>query len=469
MIIFVLAGVLLSFAYSFGVLGWLAWFALIPFFGLIFSMKGAKPRFFASFLFGFAFYLSSLAWFLLIKPMDEVSGFSMYFLLAAGWLLLGGVLALCLGFWGALSHFFAKSIWQQVLYWPCAWFLLESSFSYLFGGFPWVILGNSLAGYPIFIQSASIWGATGLSSFLVLLQCLLAAFWLQRKMIYVGLACILFIGNLGFGYFSLGEQEDTEEYWQVATLQTSYSTAQKWSSEDEAMWQQYQGLCEEIVNQSTEEVDLILWPETSFPYQILDSKEWSQKFISLAEGLNTNLLVGGYYGQDEDTYNTLFEVSKTGTLQPVYLKQFLVPFGEYLPAENILKQIVSEEWLEQFPMGHLSSGKPQGAADFMDVKFAGMICYDSIFSDLLQKPIQEGAKIILVSSNESWYVGSTALWQHFAHSIMRGVEYQRYVVRSANGGYSAIIDAHGQVLQEGTLGAFETLSAQVPLLSLIHI
>ena len=47
----------------------------------------------------------------------------------------------------------------------------------------------------------------------------------------------------------------------------------------------------------------------------------------------------------------------------------------------------------------------------------------------------------------------------------RQVEYQRYVVRSANGGYSAIIDAHGQVLQEGTLGAFETLSAQVPLLT----
>jgi apolipoprotein N-acyltransferase len=101
--------------------------------------------------------------------------------------------------------------------------------------------------------------------------------------------------------------------------------------------------------------------------------------------------------------------------------------------------------------------------DFGKVGF--LICFDSIFSDSCREQVKNGAQLIAVSTNDSWYKESVALKQHCAHSVMRAIENGVSIVRSANTGISMIISPKGQVLSSVDINRQGVAFAAVPLLS----
>ena len=81
------------------------------------------------------------------------------------------------------------------------------------------------------------------------------------------------------------------------------------------------------------------------------------------------------------------------------------------------------------------------------------VCFDSIYESVILGSVRNGAEIIAISTNDSWFSDSAALYMHNSQSRLRAIETGRYVVRSANTGISSIIDPMGNVKEE--LGALE--------------
>jgi len=78
----------------------------------------------------------------------------------------------------------------------------------------------------------------------------------------------------------------------------------------------------------------------------------------------------------------------------------------------------------------------------------GLVCYESIYPNLVAAFIQKGAGMIAVVTNDSWYGNSSGPYQHKEMSVLRAVENRRSVVRAANGGVSTIIDPLGRTKRE---------------------
>ena len=75
-----------------------------------------------------------------------------------------------------------------------------------------------------------------------------------------------------------------------------------------------------------------------------------------------------------------------------------------------------------------------------------LICFDSIYEQLVLDSARDGAEMLLVSSNDSWFYDSAAVYQHQAQSQLRAIECGLPIARSANTGISTIIDTDGSLL-----------------------
>ncbi len=131
-----------------------------------------------------------------------------------------------------------------------------------------------------------------------------------------------------------------------------------------------------------------------------------------------------------------------------YNKINLVPFGEFIPFENILSLIgfktITNDY-QSFSRG--SVRKPLNInTDKIDLNLLPLICYEIIYSGKLSK-YKEFDYIINISE-DGWFGDSIGPKQHFSHSIFRSIESGKYIIRSANNGISGIINPLGIVEQE---------------------
>ena len=125
-----------------------------------------------------------------------------------------------------------------------------------------------------------------------------------------------------------------------------------------------------------------------------------------------------------------------------YDKNKLVPFGEFLPFENLL----SNFGLRKITQGYqsFSSSNERKIIKFDNINFLPLICYELIYSGNINKNNVDFDFIINISE-DGWFGNSVGPYQHFSHSIFRSIEEGKNLLRSANNGISAHIDATGKV------------------------
>ena len=78
-------------------------------------------------------------------------------------------------------------------------------------------------------------------------------------------------------------------------------------------------------------------------------------------------------------------------------------------------------------------------------KLGGLVCFDSIYGSLSANRLST-VNLIILSTNDSWYRDSAAVYQHNGHAVLRAVENRRYIVRSANTGVSSVISPTGRIM-----------------------
>ena len=153
------------------------------------------------------------------------------------------------------------------------------------------------------------------------------------------------------------------------------------------------------------------------------------------------------YKNDCYKYNSIVAIDSSGKIEDIYFKRHLVPFGEALPFEEFL--------LEKIPIikelnlvdGDLKAGEKSVIIDDNNFKIGCLVCYESVFPQLVIESVKDGAEVIFIASNDSWFKDSKAVYEHNNNAVLRAIENNRYVVRAANTGISCFIDNKGRVVE----------------------
>ena len=470
-------GVIFALPYVFSFLWPLSWIALIPFIYFLTEhcVKAKKRKAYLwGFGFGLGYYLVMYHWFINFYPMEfaGVTKPAAALLVVVCWVGLALVQAIEFGFVTLIYRALSPRADKPFL---CAgvitaiWVLFEWQQNFFWRGVPWARLSVTQTAVPQILQSASLLGNLFISGMIVFVNAMLfyalkhaltgkapcgikslfATLKNQRTALFSGIAFGIFAVNLVFGCVRYVAFDDTsEKKLKAAVIQGNISSLDKWSGYDSI--DTYISLTKECVNETG--AQLVVWPETVIPTSINLSSFIMDEFAQTADELDITLLVGSFAVEKNDEgesvkYNAMYLFLPDGTVSDQrYYKQRPVPFGEYNPAAAITEIFPVLKVLESFNDMRLSPGEGSQLLDSEFGKLGSIICFDSIYESISRASVNDGAEIITLSTNDSWFNDSAAVWQHNRHAVLRAIENGRYIVRAASTGVSSFISPTGDVL-----------------------
>lgn len=301
--------------------------------------------------------------------------------------------------------------------------------------FPWQLAHTQL-GFPHLVQISDISGSI-LVSFLIIgvSECLITR---KRSSIYM---LLLFAASLIYGQIKILDPLLTAKpELPVSVIQANVSISEKHNQKFfEQNAERYLNLSKHVADDSK----LIIWPETVITNWISDSVRNLSEDRRLPD-LGKNILLGALtYKDEESVFNSAIGIKRSGEVSPPYHKQILMPFGEYVPFSNIFP------WLKEIAHlpGEFSAGKHVSVFDFgSNLKAAPLICYEDLVPSLSLKAAQAGATVLVNITNDAWFGNSAALHQHHSMASFRAIETRRYLVRSTNTGFTAVVNPLGQTI-----------------------
>lgn len=351
------------------------------------------------------------------------------------------------------------------------WTLGEWSRSWFLTGFPWLYVGYAhidtwLAGWAPIGGVFSISFLSVASGVLALKLCV----YLSRKQLtpreqlvapvkkMIASTLLLIIWG---GGFTLGQIQWThkasEQALKVGIVQPNIPQHYKW----EPYYYPYiMQTMRDLSRDAWADVDLLLWPENAIPLFYHEANDYLEELHLRADASDTALITGILYDAEEPRtwYNAIIGL---GRAEGTYFKQRLVPFGEYVPMEDLLRGTLR---FFNLPHSVISAGQAGQAPLRMGSDIvASSICYEVVYPDLVAE-YADTAKLLLTISNDAWFGDSIGPIQHFQMAQMRALENGKYMLRATNNGISGVISDRGKVL--ATLPHFEqgTLLAEAYLM-----
>src|SRR5690606_267993 len=210
--------------------------------------------------------------------------------------------------------------------------------------------------------------------------------------------------------------------------------------------------------------DVIVWPETAVPY-ILSSTPEALERISAALTDYQVLLTGAVREEPVPNrpsryYTSILAINGQGEIVDHSDKVHLVPFGEYLPFERLLRSLGLQEVVEM--PGGFTAAKSRHAINVMEGQtFLPLVCYEAIFPDELSYTGRQPTAIVNVT-NDAWYGNTPGPYQHFRQAQIRSIEQGLPQVRAGNNGVSAIIDSYGRITAQLPFNAVSVIDAYLP-------
>lgn len=343
-----------------------------------------------------------------------------------------------------------------VLLFAALWSASEYGRSILLTGFPWALLPYVWGETPI-IQLLAFIGPHNLG-LLTLLLCLGPFTAPPRHMAGAAIALFAF-GTLWFTLSQRPPETTTVLDTNIRLVQPNAQQSEKWQPENLQKFFDRQL----TATSAAGDVDLIVWPEVAVPY-LIDERLDLNAAIANAAGKTTPVVVGGRRIEQTDAgerwYNSAAVISTDGSLDAVYDKQHLVPFGEYLPVPALfdrygLKAIAQNAG--RFAAG--TSTEPIRIEGLPDVRL--LICYEAIFPhEIVTGDARPG--LLLHLTNDAWFGTFSGPYQHLAQARFRAIEQGLPLARSANTGVSAMIDPYGRITHSLELNSDGHIDAAIP-------
>ncbi len=342
--------------------------------------------------------------------------------------------------------------------WVLTWFLT---------GFPWLFAGYAHLDTPL-----AGWAPLGgvlLVGFFVALGAgmLVAALDLarRRRVAAAGLALAVALAPWLAGWPLVGiDWVRPVETRQVALIQGNVDQAVKWLPESrEPILDTYRTLSEPHWD-----ADLMIWPEAAITYMAHQAADVLEGLNRRGQASGTALVMGLPAVERLPDGELVFRNTALalGAGHGRYVKRRLVPFGEYVPLESLLRGTI--EFFD-LPMSHAAPGNwRQPLLDLGGQQGVVAICYEVVYPELVRGQAA-AADVLLTISNDSWFGASIGPLQHLQMARMRALENGRYMLRGTNNGVTAVIDHTGAVRERlpqfvaGALrGEYRTMSGTTP-------
>ena len=331
--------------------------------------------------------------------------------------------------------------------------------SYALTGLPWALIGHIWIGTPL-MQLASLIGPVGLTLVATLAAALpVAGLALSRRAGVAGGAVALLLLGAGalWGQQKLALTDAPRDPPLVVRLvQPNAPQAEKWR-EDRAMVFLQRQLSFTAVR-SDPQPDVVIWPETALPY-LLDQS--APVLAMVAEASRGVPVILGLNRRDGDSYfNSLIATAPDGSVAATYDKHHLVPFGEYFPGGNLAATFGLTGFASRQGDG-FSAGPGAQVLDLGRLgKVLPLICYEAVFPQDLRAATRPDWLVQI--TNDAWFGSLSGPWQHLAQARLRAVEQGLPLVRAANTGISAVVDARGRVVRSLPLNTMGYADAALP-------
>lgn len=439
-------------------LGFLGWVCLVPW--IILGIRGQSSRS------GWILYGSILVLSLAQLRWMTVADYRMI----GTWLLLG--------WWCSLFHWVGlklagvgsrKTPIPLAILVPVIWVSLEYAKAFLLTGFPWYYLAHTQHSGLALIQSADLAGTQALSFAVGMANGLVAEgilWWFfhapgdnrspRPLMISTIIFSILITGMWIYGMWRL-ETVRLDDGPAVALLQGNHAQAVR-NNDDHfrQTWLDYRNMLEKAKGRN---VDLIVWPETSFPFELpvapgeegplLGRNDEQDIWSGPPQLLGVNVAV--VKGKDVVCrHNSSMLQDFQNRKVTRYDKIHRVPFGEYIPFKDLIPAM---NWLSPYDFDYsiragTRSTRFQLPWSGRVVSFSALLCYEDSDFHLTRWSMNSSPPpdFWVNQSNDGWFQGTEEQAQHLATARFRCVETRRTMVRAVNAGISAFIDPLGRVL-----------------------
>ena len=438
---------------------WDLWWIALPALGLLTALIAGEGRatrlVWLGWIGGAGYFAASLFW--IVEPflidaarhgwMAPFALVLMAFGMALFWALAAGIAALGRG-GGMRALGFALGL--------AAADLLRT---YLFTGFPWALIGHVWIGTPV-MQAAAVIGPVGLTLITTLAVAVpLMARGLAARAGLAALAALALGGVWTAGAQRLAAPDPARDpAIRVRLVQPDADQHLKWQGD---MWQVFLGrLLVASAAPAEKPLDLVVWPETAVPYLLERSGSFFADEVAVASG-GVPVATGIQRIEGTRFFNSLVVADGIGRITGIYDKWHLVPFGEYVPLAEFAARFGIAAFAAQEGYGY-TAGPGAGLLDLGRAgKVLPLICYEAVFpQDLNAAP--ERADWILQVTNDGWFGNIAGPYQHLAQARLRAVEQGLPLLRAANTGVTAVIDAKGRVLRSVPLNTEGWIDADVP-------
>ncbi len=428
------------------------------FFIYIFQKKRSmfqKHSFLYGWLFGFGYFLSNLYWITISLTFD----INFEFLIPVALILIPGFLAI---FYGIITYCFflikIHKLTSNLLLFSILYGVTEFVRGSILTGFPWNLIAYSFSKNLEIIQIISLIGTYSFNILCVTFFTVPAIFILREKKKEL-VICIFFLLSPVILYMLGSSKIDSfksldlvKNDYEIRVLGSNIDLDRFYKDVDEIV------IIKELIHISNPDLEnktVFLWPEGIIPsvnqselkeFNFLFDKEFNKNHL-LALGINV------YKNEDVNEYfNSLSIYDHKLNLVNSYKKVKLVPFGEFLPLENILGKIGLNSLTNNYQS--FSSGDRREIISLeengFDLKILPLICYEIIYSGKIFN--NTDFDYIVNISEDGWFGNSIGPHQHFTHSIFRAIESGKYILRSSNNGIAGIINPTGYVEKKIPLG-----------------
>ena len=483
----------------------MAWVALIPWFGVWVDhpQLSFKRTLRVALAGGLAFWVPAIQWVRLSDPSAWPGWLIMSLVLALWW----PIMAVC------VSRLHLRNHWPLWMVWPVVWGFQEIAREYYLTGFPWYHLSHTQFRQTWLIQISDLGGASLLSVLMVAIQALAADWyfspgkrwaWTDAPKCWrtgVRLTTVSLVLTIIYGQFRILTAR-FEPGPTVALLQSDVPQSRRLSPDHDELLNTYRLLIQKAIK-GDKKLDLIVWPETSFPFPLIvaDPKLDESAFKTvLAEYVAETAIEDWYKNRNES--QAMMEAWATQTQAPIvvgatawdlsssgfrkyntaalfdsgqppqyYYKMHLVPFGEYIPWTETFPFIAE---LAPFPPDQRPNLKHGDQPRILKLKnrwnMAPLICFEDTVPHVVRRFFAKSGPdpapkidFFLNISNDGWFRGSEEHEVHLSASVFRCIENRTPMIRAVNTGISAVIDGNGVITKESPASIEEVLTEQVPL------
>ncbi|HPM01134.1 MAG TPA: apolipoprotein N-acyltransferase [Candidatus Cloacimonadota bacterium] len=349
---------------------------------------------------------------------------------------------------------------------------LELILSYGPFKFPWLNLGYSLTHSRYLIQALEIGGVYLLSTLILVVNYLLFSIITglknkENSIKRLSLCLVILISSWwGFGYCRYHHLNTVKKKAKAGIVQVSIPQEMKWNPAFiDSTLTMYEQKSKELVKENA--VDLVIWPEAAVPLYLMQWQESLNRMLFFTHSTGVNIFTGfphfvegvKYPQQPEPYlfYNSASQFKPYMQYDSLYSKNQLVPFGERIPFLEYFPIL----WKLQFGQANFERGGQYRYYQVKDALYSPLICYEVLFPDYVRKMMDKPVDFIVNITNDAWFKKSVGTYQHKMITVFRAVESRRPVFRSANTGYSVIINPRGDIEKELILYEKGTISAQI--------